>query len=236
MHHWRYQQITKPIIITFVLLFLLLLFIAVWVLLGEFDVLNLNWLVPHNGILWRGKLTSEALAIKLFDRYHYLPEFGYNNAQAFWQAQQNQNIQIINTLSLIFNPWLIVPIVSLVIMAVVLPLLLKLCKWAELDVIPFALSLAMGFSVLIISAAIPKWNDVDVWIIRIAILLSTLLISFVLTNFLLNSFWLKQVYAPAVVKQMQQRDQDISSYRQTLQDLKEQYRQQDKIDSVEVDK
>jgi hypothetical protein len=35
---------------------------------------------------------------------------------------------------------------------------------------------------------------------------------------------------------MQQRDQDISSYRQTLQDLKEQYRQQDKIDSVEVDK
>ena len=72
----NFQQKTIPWKITLITLIVFLLFLLIWLLIGEIDLLNVQYIVPINGVIWKGKVTEVNCnwIIENFSQYLENPE------------------------------------------------------------------------------------------------------------------------------------------------------------------
>lgn len=221
-------HITKPWITTIFVLVLLIAMIIVWILVGEFNTLHLQWLIAHNGTLWSGKVDGKQEWLqntfgKWINNDQQIPSSGY------WT--------LTNPKSLIFNPLILIPLLSCLLLSIVVPLFFKIFHIMNIDVLSYSITSTFSLFILIITGLIPHWNNGDIWlwIIRIIILLICVASIFLITNRVVNKFLSNSAYANAIVNEFNQIESEKKPYRASLKNLGDQVNEKDKMKYVEED-
>lgn len=196
-------------------------------LVGEWNLLHDQWLVPVNGVLWHGKLT-DGNKDWVWNTYRkYIDADNKNDWFADWG---NKNCQIINHLQLLFNKNLLIPTVSCVGLSIIIPIVCRWFKFIEIDVIPFTLTIAIGMFWLIFSGAINQKIGVWLWVIRVFLTIILIFGVFVITNLTINKIMLKMKIGGDVAIEYAQNSKDIND---SSEEIKKMVKQSDEITTVE---
>ena len=156
-----------------VLILVFVPFLIVWLLNGEFNLLNSDWLVAKNASVWHGVVTSDNIN-SLVDRY-----------VKFWQNQDpidmlaklrdviNGNpISINNNVQTFFDPVILAPILCLLGWSFLYPIIFNATKLSGLDVLPFSFGVGSFMTILILTGLMDHWSPSLMalyWIVRILI-------------------------------------------------------------------
>ncbi len=162
-------------------------FLVIWILLGDLNMLHLEYVIPRNGVLWRGVITSEN---KLNLLVHY-SKYGLTLNEI--EKNIGKNILIRNKLGNIFNPIILIYIFSGLFLSILLPIIFKKINIINYDTIPFTFSVSFSFSIYIFSGLIGYWDKDMSWLylLRLLILMISAFISFFLMNKLVTIIFLK---------------------------------------------
>ncbi|MDR2823192.1 MAG: hypothetical protein LBV37_01510 [Mycoplasmataceae bacterium] len=230
-------HITKNWITVLYVFLVFIMFILIYVLVGEPNVLSTNWLVANKGIAWHGKVSNINVANWIYSTYHNQPNFSkYTDGDAIWDEFKGQTINVINEKGILFNPLILTVLLPVLVLANVVPFMLRLFKVMGLDVMPFSAACAISMFLFIISGLIP--GDINVawrWVVRLLILLLSLFLSFILFNYLLNVYFLKQPYAYELIAQMKQDALNKKDVRDSLKTLTEEYKKHDNVEYIDVE-
>lgn len=180
---------TKPLwIFLSILIFIVIPFVNIWLLLGEFNLLNQNNVVAINQTLWQGKVTSENIQSLLV----YEPFVRVEETKTFEMMINewlNKNMQIIANFAN-FNWIVLVPILILIVISLIYPFIFRLFHLFAYDILPFSISFSCGFSILFISGMWPHFPQQDMflvyWLLRIIVFLASIVIVFFIINFIVN--------------------------------------------------
>lgn len=233
---------TRPWVITLsVGVIVFLYFLISWLLVGELDLLNKDWIVGSNGILWDGKLTPSNIDW-LWNKYEDVFNHYGNTYQELKEwADKGMNLAVISP-TMIFNPYILLILFGGLILAISYPFIFKLFKWGNYDIIPFSVTSALICFVFFISALIPHWGSTDdvkknlIWYDLVRLLLSAVvgLGSFFFINWIVNKFYITNENAQALANELKQNKKSADVYNNDLRDLVSIYRENDK-DYIELD-
>ena len=152
-----FQVRTKPWKITLLVLFSFVVFLLIWLLLGDLNLLQQNYLIAVDAPVWKGTITSDNIS-SLADRYYSIA--GYASASdflPFLNEKMNKYCQILNKSgSSIFDPIILAWLFGGVGLTILLPIILRLCKQVNWDVLPFSMAMTFAGFVFIISGLIPQ--------------------------------------------------------------------------------
>lgn len=179
----KFEAKTRPWKIAICVILIFIIFLILWILFCEIDIYNLDWIVPHNGILWKGKITA-ANYDWLITKYPNVID----------QLEINKSIEIYNKGSLIFDWNLLWIFILPIVFSILLTLSLRILKLANIDMLPFIFSISICLFVLfVISNFIPYWenNQLWRWMVRILISVSSFFILFFPTNFIVGKIMFK---------------------------------------------
>ena len=203
-----FQVRTKPWKITLLVLFAFIVFLLIWLLIGDMNLLQQNYLIAVDGSVWSGKITADNVN-SLSERYYAIA--GYSNPSDFipWLQQHiNKECQILNkTGNIIFDPIILAWLFGGVALTILLPIVLRLCKQVNWDVLPFSMAMTFGGFIFIISGLIPQtifhgsavaW----LWIIRLVILLATYAAFFFAINALVGTIMAHSKYSAQYINQL----------------------------------
>lgn len=169
------------------LIFFIGLIIA-WILVGEWNVLHQQWLVPLNGTIWYGKLTDSN---KQWLWNNYAKYTGYDDINVWFDKWGNKNCQIINNIKLLFNNKIIIILSSCFIGTFIIPIVFRFFKFIEIDAIPFIATLVITMIWLILSGMINQKIGAWLWIIRIFVCLILIFVCFITLNAIINSIMMR---------------------------------------------
>ena len=203
-----FQVRTKPWKITLLVLFSFVVFLLIWLLLGDLNLLQQNYLIAVDAPVWKGTITSDNIS-SLADRYYSIA--GYASASdflPFLNEKMNKYCQILNKSgSSIFDPIILAWLFGGVGLTILLPIILRLCKQVNWDVLPFSMAMTFAGFVFIISGLIPQTvfqneSSVWLWIIRLVILLATYAVFFFSINAIVVSAMAHSKYASQYINQL----------------------------------
>lgn len=177
----NFQQKTIPWKITLITLIVFLLFLLIWLLIGEIDLLNVQYIVPINGVIWKGKVTEVNCnwIIENFSKYLENPEE--------IRTKIGLTIAIISH-STIFNPMILLWLFLGIVFSILIVFILRILKIVNYDVLSFSISTAIGCTVFILSHLIINWESdtgqQGIWrnIVRILISAICVSITFIIVN------------------------------------------------------
>lgn len=185
---------TKPWwVFVSVLVLVLIPFIIVWVLCGEFNVLDHNWLIAKGQVVWHGTVTTENIEL-LVNKYSIF--YSGTQADLLKELGRYLNKQASITSAKTFFEWPIAVITAgLFIWSVCYPMIFNATKVSGLDIMPFSSSLGMFCFSFILSGVIPVWQPFVIYIIvRIIIGFALGIGIYFLCNFAVNKYLAKKDY------------------------------------------
>ena len=203
-----FQVRTKPWKITLLVLLAFVVFLLIWLLIGDINLLQQNYIVAIDAPVWKGTITDSNI-VSLSERYYSFA--GYANASDFLTILQkhiNEYSQITNKSGhLIFDPIILAWMFGGVGLTVLLPIVLRLCKKVNWDVLPFSMAMTFSGFIFIISGLIPQTvfqnsSVVWLWIIRLVILLATYAVFFFSINAIVVSAMAHSKYASQYINQL----------------------------------
>ena len=201
---------TKPWKITLLVLFAFVVFLLIWLLIGDVDLLKQEYLVPVEGVVWKGTITHDNVQ-HIADQYFKYAN--YSNASDFAQYLadnwMDKECQIRNISDkLYFNAELWGWLCGGLALTALLPIILRLCKQVNWDVLPFSYAMTLAGFVWVISGAIPQSSFKDskqvwLWVIRILIMFATFAAFFFSINAIVVAAMAKSKYASQYINQLQ---------------------------------
>lgn len=180
---------TKPLWVFLSILVLIVIpFIIIWLLLGEFNLLNQNNVVAINQTLWQGKVTNENIqSLLIYEPFVKIAET--KTFKMMLNEWLNKNMQIIANYAH-FNQMMLIPLFALITIGFVYPFILKLFHLFAYDILPFSITFSLGFGVLFVSGLWPHFLQSEMslvyWLLRIIVFLVSMTIVFLISNFIIN--------------------------------------------------
>ncbi|MDR2369779.1 MAG: hypothetical protein LBD63_04090 [Mycoplasmataceae bacterium] len=215
------------------------------------NLLHLQWLIPYHGKEWTGKVTQGNYDW-LFNEYqseikywaknpmdNKIPETDITSADGFLSYANDYFKDGMTILSITskFNPLILVPIIIIFILSMIVPLILRCFKKMDIDVFVFSIPIVCASIIFLFLGFIPNVSN-NWWLLllRFVIFFVVLIILFLISNKIINHFiGCSQLGAQAITDIANQASERHQS-QQTLRELKELYKKQDDLTSVEIDK
>lgn len=180
-----------------VLIFVFVPFLIVWLLCGEFNLLNIDWLIAKNASVWHGYVTQDNINA-LLERYG---KYVQDKNVLFSQLQEflaNGKQGSINAYKAFFNPVLLAPLFGLLAWSLVYPIIFNITKISGLDVLPFSIGVGTFMFILTISGLMNQWGQsllAVYWLVRIFIAALSTFVMFLIANYFTNKFIASRPYA-----------------------------------------
>lgn len=181
-----------------VLILVFVPFLIVWLLNGEFNLLNSDWLIAKNASVWHGQVTPDKIS-DLAQRYY--PYFSENGGVEALRAELNrwvgQNASI-NAYRAFFNPVILAPLICLLAWSFLYPIIFNATKLSGLDVLPFSFGIGSFMTILILTGLMDQWGQnlmAVYWIVRIIIALIGMVTVFIMSNYFINQYIANSSYA-----------------------------------------
>lgn len=177
-----------------VLLLVIIPFIIVWALVGEFNALDYHWLIARGQSVWHGRVNTAEYAEIIANKYGIYYEGGYDELIKMLTGDWwDKNISICSAYTF-FDPLILAPLFGLLGFSLIYPIIFNATKVSGLDVLPFSFGSGIFMTVLILSGLIPVWSQsgemlVLYFLVRIAIAFLLTFIFFMITNIFVNK-WL----------------------------------------------
>ncbi len=174
-----------------VLLLVIIPFIIVWALVGEFNALDYHWLIARGQSVWHGNCNGNLeYAASIAAKYQI---FYNGELYEYLKDHLNDNISITSYWTF-FDPLILAPLFGLLGSSLIYPIIFNATKVSGLDVLPFSFGSGIFMTVLILSGLIPVWSQsgemlVLYFLVRIAIAFLLTFIFFMITNIFVNK-WL----------------------------------------------
>lgn len=206
-----------------VIFFVLLYFIVIFILFGDLDVLNKDWIVPKDGILWKGLITENNYQ-SLYNTYHTLPN--WNQSLEQFHQLVGHYYKIITPI-VFFNPWIIYFCLIGLTISLIYPFILKLLKFGNYDILPFSLSCALFCMCFIFTNWIPYFGEQnELWRILLRVVISFIItiISFFIINYFINLIIFKSKNAHLYVNDLISLNKQKRSNDQQLRSLVDNYK------------
>ncbi|MBQ0045635.1 MAG: hypothetical protein KBS35_01970 [Mycoplasma sp.] len=172
-------------------------FLIVWLLCGEFNLLNNDWLIAKNASVWHGYVTQDNIN-HLFERYGKYVQDQNVLLSELQEYLANGKQGSINAYTTFFNPILLAPLFGLLAWSVGYPILFNATKVSGLDVLPFSIGIGIFMLVTIISGLIPQWGQnllAVYWLVRIVIAALLTFFTFIIANYFTNKYIANRPYA-----------------------------------------
>lgn len=179
-----------------VLLLVIVPFVIVWVLVGEFNALDLNWLIAKNQSVWHGIVTNDNLEIlaQKYSIFHAAGEEDLKNWLATYIGSGKQG-SIISDFTF-FNVIILAPLLGLFAWSIIYPIIFNATKVSGLDVLPFSSALSTFMLILVISGLMDVWESFTLYfVVRILIAFVGAIIIFMIANLFVNKFLSTRSYA-----------------------------------------
>ncbi len=194
----NFQAKTRAWKITLMVILILIFFVVLWILIGDIDVLDKDYIVAHNGILWQGTVTSTNYQW-LIDKYP---------AVSSWLSEfLNKKAVIYNNTDLIIKANLIYWLLGCTALTMLLPIIGRLIKFNNWDLASYAYSAIFSMWVFIFSGLIPYFNSNNWlpslwWLLRIFIFVVACGIFFLIFNKIFRFIIFKSPYAEQYVNEL----------------------------------
>lgn len=191
---------TKPWwVFVSVLLLVIIPFIIVWALVGEFNALDQNWLIAKGQSVWHGLVTNDNIDI-IANKYQI---FYDGNLTEELSKHINENMSILSAWTF-FNPLILAPLFGALIIGLSYPMLFNVSKVSGLDVQPFATGSSFLMFSMILTGLIPVWSQnammlIIYFVVRLIISFIFGILSFMLTNFLVNKYLSTREYSADII-------------------------------------
>ncbi|MBP5256979.1 MAG: hypothetical protein J6Y96_01340 [Mycoplasma sp.] len=226
---------TKPWKITLLVVLTIIIFLIILILIGELDLLDVDYIVAKNGVLWSGKVTYNNIDW-LVSKYE---KYGVTTLEL--NKRLDTNIIIHNTLGAFANPLLFIYLFSGLVLCILITFILRLFKLVWWDVLPFNLSTGVASFIFIISALIDYWNENESWwyLLRMFIFIISLVISFFVCNFIVKHLVKNSTYITQYINDLKSEKQAADKINKQSNQILDTYKKQkDKnaITSIEVKK
>lgn len=214
-------------------------FLIVWLLSGEFNLLNNDWLIAKGTSVWHGHVTDGNIE-ELAHRYAKFCEGGesvlFVKLQEYLGSGKQGSIDAYKTF---FEPIILAPLLGLLVWSFIYPIIFNATKISGLDVLPFSFGIGTFMIVLIISGLMNQWGQelmAVYWLARIAIAAVCTFIVFLLTNLCVNKFLSTRSYAMDIYFGYKKLDEQNAMVKQQLkQNIDEFKKQRDSEESyVEI--
>lgn len=181
-----------------VLVLVFIPFLIVWLLCGEFNLLNCDWLIAKNASVWHGTITAETDIANLVEKLikFWNPTLG-DMASKLRDAIGGNPISI-DSYRAFFDPVILAPLFGLLAWAITYPMLFNVTKVSGLDVLPFSVSVGAFMFILIITGLMDQWGQSMMavyWLVRIFITAICTFIVFIVANFFTNKYLANRPYA-----------------------------------------
>ena len=196
------------------MLFAFVLFLLIWILIGDINLLQQNYIIPIDGAVWKGTVTASNIPT-LAEKYYALA--GYTDASGL-VAELTEELskhtsgefygQILNkTGSCVFDPIILAWMFGALAATILLPVILRLTKQVNWDVLPFTLAMSFAGFIFIITGLIPQTvfqgdNIAWLWLIRLVILFATFAVFFFSINAIVVSIMARSKYASQYINQL----------------------------------
>lgn len=248
---YKTQHLTKTHVTLLFCGVVILCFILIWLLLGDMNLLHLQWLIPYHGKEWSGKVTLENYD-NLFGTYQseikywashptdsHIPETKIVSSDGFlnYANQWFPDGMTILSISAKFNSLILIPIIVLVVLSATIPLVLRIFRIMEIDIYIFIIPIVFSSVVFIFCGFIPSVNN-NGWllILRVVIFLVILIITFFISNKIINTVIGNSSLVEQAIIDIASQERERNQAQQTLRELKEEYRKQDDVTYVDIGK
>lgn len=226
----RYSIKTKPWIITIsVGIIVFVYFLLIWLLLGEINLLDKMYLVPNGGQLWHGIITNDNIP-NLINKYGM-----YANLTGIedWIGKDTS----ITSNTTIFNNFLLIYLFAGILLSIIYPLIFKLLRIGNHDIIPFSLTGSVICFIFIITGLIPMWNTSDFWRELVRILISCVcgLIVFFISNPIVNHFFVTSDNGQMIANELKSEKKQADKYNNDLRIMIDNYHKDNDKDYVDLD-
>lgn len=227
---------TRPWKTTLIVLSIIVIFLLIFILIGEIDVLDVDYIVAKNGVLWSGKVT-ETNFNWLLDHYS---QYGVTE-QMLLEWLNKDGVIHNRTGMFIINPLLFAYLSGGLILSFLIPFIFKLCKLVWWDTLPFSLAVGIAGFVFIISGLIDYWENNQIWwyLLRIFIFIISVVVAFIICNAIVKQCVKNSAYASQYVNELKSEKQAADKAMQQSNQVLDVYRKQKKeneITYIEVDK
>ncbi len=183
-----------------VLLLVIIPFVIVWALVGEFNALDQNWLIARGQSVWHGLISDKNIDF-IADKYHIFS--AREDFRGYLERFLGQNISILSDWTF-FNPLILAPLFGALIIGLFYPMLFNATKVSGLDVEPFAAGSSFLMFGFILTGLIPVWSQDSIMLIlyfAVRVILAFILgiLSFMLTNFIVNKYLSTREYSTDII-------------------------------------
>ena len=234
----NFEVKTKPWKITSIVVSIILLFLIIVLLIGEFDLLDIDYIVAKNGVLWQGKVT---LANKEWLLDHF-SKYGLTEADVEQYLNSLDPIQILNrTDNIILNPLLFAYLMPALLLSILLPCLLRLFRLTSWDVLPFSLAAGIASFSFIITALIDYWEYSVIWwyLLRIFIFIIVGIVSFLIVNATVKQAMKRSIYTNQYISELKSEKlaaDKVNRQSDAIFDSYRKHKDESEIKYVEVEK
>ncbi|XQP55096.1 MAG: hypothetical protein ACOQNV_03105 [Mycoplasmoidaceae bacterium] len=168
-------------------------FLIVWLLSGEFNLLNNDWLIAKNTSVWHGVIQANQIQ-HLVERYSKYTTW---DLQSFLSSHVGESWSIDSSFTF-FNPLILAPLLCLLAWSFAYPIIFNATKVSGIDVLPFSFGIGSFMIILILTGLMDQWgqNLLPVyWIVRTLIALVGMATVFILSNYFVNQYIANSNYA-----------------------------------------
>lgn len=179
-----------------VLVLVFIPFLIVWLLCGEFNLLNCDWLIAKNASVWHGMVNAEAIT-DLATKYAHYFQGGYHSLLIELNKWIGQNASI-NSSFTFFNPVIMAPLICLFVWSLAYPIIFNATKISGIDILPFSAGIGTFMLILIITGLMDQWGQnllAVYWIVRVLIAVVGTITVFLIANYFVNQYIANSNYA-----------------------------------------
>lgn len=178
-----------------VLVLVFIPFLIVWLLCGEFNLLNNDWLIAKNASVWHGVVPEDYASIaEKYGKFFIGGQEALANELAKWVGDSKS----IDSAYTFFNPIMLAPLFGILAWSIGYPMIFNATKVSGLDVLPFSSAVGFFMFILIITGLMDQWGQsllAVYWLVRIFITAISAFVIFLLVNFLTNKYLANRPYA-----------------------------------------
>lgn len=240
----KFEAKTRAWKITLCVVIVFILFLVLWLLIGDVDLLDKDYIVPKNGILWSGTVT-DANVNWLAERYwSFQKDTTYEQFLAQLQDEMHKKISINALNGIVFNPIIIYWMLGATALGAVLPVIGRLCKFNNWDQAPYVYAMIFACWIFIVpSALIPyfgyksDWLPSMWWLVRILIMIVAAVAGFFVFNLIFKNVMAHSKYSSQYINELKSTKQSEDIARKDSQMVVDSYiEQRNKEDITYIEK
>ncbi|MDR0752789.1 MAG: hypothetical protein LBF02_01670 [Mycoplasmataceae bacterium] len=192
------QKLTKKWLILLLALLILFIYFLIWFLIGQYDFLNKDWIIPSKGKIWSGIIDENNINL-LKQKY---PNFTWESIEL------GKRYTIKNNGVIILNIFYIYILLSITFFLLLFQIILKIFKIINYDCLSFTLSFNIVGFLFSFADLIPNFdNQFARNLIIFVILLITLTTFFILNTLIFNSILIKHDNSFEIKQEYKQEEQ-----------------------------